>query len=291
MAGNNIKKLVHHRADLRTLYKEVHKQGGRARVKEVYDVINRAYVQYNRSNQQSPAPNRVDNQLYNLERKVRRKEATIEKLQKEEEYYEPINTISTSSSKTFVYNTKKPNEVTVGGAAIRCSIHPTTKRHRSGNKKLHDCRWQYFATQWAIRKYPEPWNKLDANSKDEENLALHSDTFDVNSLNANLYRSGGGSDGKGGAVPGTDLMLFESISGGESVRVKTCMRDTVVLVLTNSNQQLHSGIKSSQHFVHDPSVWSTRYIPFITKGAYWWAQKNPDGVPINNLTDCDCNLI
>lgn len=456
MGGNNIKPVAIHRAELRQLYEEVNRQGGRAHVKERHNEYNRARTAHNRSKRQTPAPNPSDNKLYTLERKVRRKELSIEQEEKKDEYYEPIKTINTSSSKTFEYNTSKPNEVKVEGRAVKCSIHPTTKRRRSGHKKqrpagqlderiasmlsppiidecsseitriefpngtknyvikatadskcpairalyeyvsgregdkadelinsvpkgeiefddlggglflpvgfgtmsgpipkrrtslrhqsvqqlslflggaasiigricmkyfksdvynnnqsllninshlawpplksqdvhvVHDCRWQFFATQWAIRKYPEPWNKLDAHSKDEENLALHSDTWDVSTLNANLYRSGGGSDGKGGAVPGTDLMLFESTSGGKSVRVKTCMRDTVVLLLTNSNLQLHSGVKSADDFVKDPTAWSTRYIPFITKGAYWWAKKNPDGVPINDLSGCNCNLI
>ena len=87
----------------------------------------------------------------------------------------------------------------------------------------------------------------------------------------------------GGPVSSTDIVIFEHKMGGAAIRVKTNMRDVVVVILMNSNQQLHGGVKSGSDFVSDDTAKTTRFIAFITKGIFNWTKRTPGGKP------CRCN--
>ena len=62
-----------------------------------------------------------------------------------------------------------------------------------------------------------------------------------------IYVSGGGTTHKGGTVASTDIAVFENPTGGAGVRIRTCIKDTVVVVMSNSRQQIHW----SKNICHD----------------------------------------
>ena len=72
-------------------------------------------------------------------------------------------------------------------------------------------------------------------------ISTHYDPFDIDALMPLFDKSGGGKDGKGGPVAGTDIILFENQTGGAAIRVKTNIPDTVVVILTNSKKQITWG--------------------------------------------------
>ena len=110
-------------------------------------------------------------------------------------------------------------------------------------------------------------------------ISTHYDPFDIDALMPLFYKSGGGKDGKGGPVAGTDIILFENQTGGAAIRVKTNIPDTVVVILTNSKKQLHGAVLSNPDFVSDPTSKTIRFIPFITVGVDNWMKRAPEERP------------
>lgn len=105
-------------------------------------------------------------------------------------------------------------------------------------------------------------------------VSAHTDTGDLNCHMFHCYISGGGNEGKGGTVAGTDAAIFEHSQGGAGYRVKTCMEDTLVVVILKSNPQLHGCIESSRSSTEDCTAWSARIIPFIPKGVWNWMRRH-----------------
>ena len=134
----------------------------------------------------------------------------------------------------------------------------------------------FFSSQTIIRNFGP--------TKDTDIIATHCDSWDVSTLMPLVYKSGGGKDNLDGPVSSTDIVIFEHAMGGAALRVKTNMRDVVVVILMNSNQQLHGGVKSAPDFVFDDSAITTRFISFITQGVMNWTMKTPGGKP------CRCNM-
>ena len=142
--------------------------------------------------------------------------------------------------------------------------------------------WKWMSTQFIVRR----WGPALAENNwplEKEIVAAHTDPGDLDCTMFHCYRTGGGRDRKGGAVAGTDIAVFEKANGEAGFRVKTCIRDTVVVVIFNSNTQLHGCIKSRDNFVEDDSVWSTRIIPYVTQGVHNWMIRNPAGSPFTNI--------
>lgn len=114
-------------------------------------------------------------------------------------------------------------------------------------------------------------------------VAAHADLGDLDCTMFNVYTTGGGERGRGGTVAGSDLAVFEGASGGPGYRVKTCIEDTVVVVVMNSRKQLHSCVKSMDSTATDSTAWTTRIIPFVTLGAHSWMIKNPEETPFTDI--------
>ena len=153
------------------------------------------------------------------------------------------------------------------------------------------CHW--FSTQFIIRQIglginnkPRWMNKRDPIDKlqDENIISLHRDCGDYCTYQPLIYIPYGGDEGVGGDINKSDLVVCQNKVGGYSVRIKTNIPDTVVVVLMNSHKQLHG-------LVHDPvspsdtSAWSTRIIPFITQSAYNWMEKNQSAMPLDRFSN------
>ena len=153
------------------------------------------------------------------------------------------------------------------------------------------CHW--FSTQFIIRQIglginnkPRWMNKRDPIDKlqDENIISLHRDCGDYCTYQPLIYIPYGGDEGVGGDINKSDLVVCQNKVGGYSVRIKTNIPDTVVVVLMNSHKQLHG-------LVHDPgspsdtSAWSTRIIPFITQSAYNWMEKNLSAMPLDRFSN------
>ena len=134
-----------------------------------------------------------------------------------------------------------------------------------------DLAWNYFSNQMIIRNFGP--------TKLSDNIATHYDPGDVDTLMPLAYKSGGGIDDRGGPVAGTDIILFEGVTGGAAARVKTNIVDTVVVILTNSRTQLHGGVLSEPDFVYDSTAKSIRFIPFITVGVNNRMNRSPEDAP------------
>ena len=136
-------------------------------------------------------------------------------------------------------------------------------------------KWKWMSSQFIVRR----WGPGLAESSDwpmeKTIVAAHTDQGDLDTFMPHCYRTGGGKDGLGGEVAGTDLAVFEHEMGGAGYRVKTCMRDIVVIVILRSNRQLHGCIKSASDSVEDDGTWSSRLIPFIPKGVFDWMVSHP----------------
>lgn len=143
-----------------------------------------------------------------------------------------------------------------------------------------DAQWNWISSQFIIRRWG---SSLVDWPHDEMIVSAHTDTGDLDCTMFHLYTSGGGRRGLGGSVPGTDLAVFENSEGGPGYRVKTCIEDTVVILVLDSGSQLHGCIKSQDEFVGDDLAWSTRIVPFIPRGVYSWMTRNPTGVPYMNI--------
>ena len=63
-------------------------------------------------------------------------------------------------------------------------------------------------------------------------------------------------------MSGSDLIIFEQSSGGQSIRVKTSIKSTVVVVVFNSREQLHGNFVDPNQISLDRSCWNLRLIPY-----------------------------
>lgn len=142
--------------------------------------------------------------------------------------------------------------------------------------------WNWKSAQFIVRQ----WGQGIASSDwppENETVAAHTDIGDLDCMQFNCYRSGGGLRGKGGKVANTDFAAFENATGAAGYRVKTCIEDTVVVIVLNSKRQLHGCIKSADDFVEDDSAYTTRIIPYIPQGVYNWMVRNPMSAPFVNI--------
>ena len=142
-------------------------------------------------------------------------------------------------------------------------------------------RSQWMSCQYIVRR----WGTSSKEYGPGENsfVALHTDSGDVDSTMFNCYTSGGGTHGKGGPVPSSDLAVFENVKGGAGYRVKTSIEDTVVVVVMNSHRQLHGCIESQDVACPSSPTWTTRIIPYIPQGVYQWKIRHPRGVPFMDM--------
>lgn len=145
----------------------------------------------------------------------------------------------------------------------------------------HQNKWKWLSSQFIVRQ----WGQAMTSDWPRENelVAAHTDTGDLSCTSFNCYMTGGGRRGKGGPVADTDLAAFEHSEGGAGYRVKTCIEDTVVVPVMNSESQLHGCIKSAADFIEDGLAHTTRIIPYIPQGVYNWMMRNPDGAPFMNI--------
>lgn len=143
-------------------------------------------------------------------------------------------------------------------------------------------KWNWMSAQFIVRQWGQGMASPDW-PLEKEIVAAHTDRGDLDCMQFNCYSTGGGRRGKGGCVTGTDLAVFESATGGAGYRVKTCIEDTVVIVILNSRRQLHGCIKNTDDFIEDDLAHTTRIIPYIPQGVYNWMMHNPDGIPFVDI--------
>lgn len=93
-------------------------------------------------------------------------------------------------------------------------------------------------------------------------MALHTDDGDVNTDQPLTFLSFGGEDGLGGEVAGSDLIVFDHCKGGQSYRLKSSIKSTVVFAAFNSNEQLHGNFVDMNERSLDTSCWNARFIPY-----------------------------
>ena len=187
----------------------------------------------------------------------------------------------------------------VGGALshVSCCIEKHCKHAHRKNEALMQInpklqwpsrsqqpgRHKWMCTQFIVRHWGGTGlsRSVSPFPLEEMTVSAHVDRGDLDALMPSIYFVKGGSDDEGGYVLGTDLVLFEDESGGAGVQVRTCIRDTVVVVLSNSRRQLHGCILDDCHLDEDTSPHrTTRIIPFTPKGVHDWMIKNPTGVPV-----------
>lgn len=142
--------------------------------------------------------------------------------------------------------------------------------------------WRWMSSQFIVRRWGASVTEAEW-PLEKSIVAAHTDPGDIDSTMFHCYRTGGGKDSRGGPVAGTDLAVFENADGGAGFRVKTCIEDTVVVVVLNSHRQLHGCIKSADSFAEDDLAWTTRIIPFVTRGVYNWMIRNPTGLPFMDI--------
>ena len=143
----------------------------------------------------------------------------------------------------------------------------------------------WASSQFVVRRWGG--NRGAGWPLEREIVAAHADLGDLDTTMFHLYTTGGGKQGRGGPVAGSDLAVFQDRTGGAGYRVKTCMEDTVVVVVMNSCQQLHGCIRGTLvgggGAAPGPPAWTTRIIPFITTGVHRWVTKNPGGLPFTDV--------
>ena len=142
-------------------------------------------------------------------------------------------------------------------------------------------KWNWMSSQFIVRR----WGRALATDWpiEKETVAAHTDMGDLDCTTFNCYRTGGGLRGKGGPVACTDFAIFEKATGGAGYRVKTCIEDTIVVVVLNSKRQLHGCIKSADDFIQDDLAWTTRIIPYIPQGVYNWMMGHPKDTPFLDI--------
>ncbi len=147
----------------------------------------------------------------------------------------------------------------------------------------HQClEYSWMSSQFVLRRWGPGLSKCQGGTPQKNMIvSAHVDRGDLDTVMPSIYCTGGGVDGKGGRVSSTDLALFENETGGAGVHIKTCIRDTVVVVMSNSRRQLHGCILEESNAKHhdDLSAWSTRIIPYIPNGIYHWMLHNQKSMP------------
>ena len=145
----------------------------------------------------------------------------------------------------------------------------------------NNSKWNWMSSQFIVRR----WGPALATDwpPEKDIVAAHTDTGDLDCTTFNCYRTGGGLRGKGGPVASTDFAAFEKATGGAGYRVKTCIEDTIVVVVLNSKRQLHGCIKSADDFIQDDLAWTTRIIPYIPQGVYNWMMCHPGETPFMDI--------
>ena len=174
--------------------------------------------------------------------------------------------------------------------ATHCgSVYQENQRLMTTNQKVawppleyQETYWKWMSTQFVVRRWGPGLRKL-LWPLSEMMVAAHTDTGDLDCYMFHCYRTGGGKDGKGGPVAGTDIAIFQDSEGGQGFRVKTCIEDTIVIVVLNGKRQLHGSIRNADSFIEDESAWSTRIIPFIPQGVYNWMIRHPTDPPFNSI--------
>ena len=139
----------------------------------------------------------------------------------------------------------------------------------------------WVSSQFVVRR----WGNLDSSiwPLEKETVAAHADLGDLDCTMFHCYTTGGGRRGRGGPVAGSDLAVFEARTGGVGYRVKTCVEDTVVVVVLNSCRQLHGCIRNRRVGGSEHTSWTTRIIPFITTGVHTWVTQNPGDLPFTSI--------
>ena len=145
----------------------------------------------------------------------------------------------------------------------------------------NNSKWNWMSSQFIVRRWGPALTTDWPPEKDI--VAAHTDTGDLDCTTFNCYRTGGGLRGKGGPVANTDFAAFEKATGGAGYRVKTCIEDTIVVVVLNSKRQLHGCIKSADDFIQDDLAWTTRIIPYIPQGVYNWMISHPGDIPFVDI--------
>lgn len=148
--------------------------------------------------------------------------------------------------------------------------------------------WQgpvgWMANQIVIRRIGKGCKH---NRKTEDGVvALHADGGDYSTKHPLVYIPRGGADGRGGIIANSRLIIAESSKGGKYIEIETNVRDTICIVVFNSNQNLH-GLVQSCPDDESEDAWSTRIIPFITNHIYhYFMSKNKSAIPIDRYNTC-----
>ena len=154
------------------------------------------------------------------------------------------------------------------------------------------CNW--FCTQIVIRRIglgvsgSERWqNKIRGIQQllKENNVSFHFDGGDFSCKQPLLYLPCGGPDGVGGVVRNSHLVICNHQTGGKSIRIKTNIPDTVVIVIFNSRMQLHGVVEGNEDGNIDRTAFTTRIIPFISEKVHNWMKKNPSEVPLDTFNN------
>lgn len=139
----------------------------------------------------------------------------------------------------------------------------------------------WMANQVAIRRIGKGCKH---NTKTEDGVVgLHADAGDLSTMHPLVYIPRGGSDGRGGIIADSRLVIAESSIGGKYIEIETNVRDTVCIVVFNSAESLHGLVQSCPEG-ETGDAWSTRLVPFITKHIYHFISKtkNNSAAPIDN---------
>ena len=105
-------------------------------------------------------------------------------------------------------------------------------------------------------------------------IALHFDESDHNAINPLIFlpinlddmdKQNGPTSISNGYVSGSDLLVFEQKTGGRCARIRTTVKDTVVVAIFRSQSQLHGGVQGIYHNndnQDDGRSYSIRIIPY-----------------------------
>ena len=123
----------------------------------------------------------------------------------------------------------------------------------------------WYSNQAIFRAIGDDFNKMQLS---DTKIALHCDEHDEDGHQPLVFSTFGGENNLGGHIPGTDLLVFDSISGGQCFQVQTCVEDCLVCVLMNSSKQLHGSANCDAVVDFDSSIWSLRYIQYLGKDTF-----------------------
>ena len=117
-------------------------------------------------------------------------------------------------------------------------------------------------------------------SLNDSQIALHFDMSDEPAKQALQFFPMGGSDGFGGPVRGTDLLIYGTQFGGACAQVPTAVHDCVVMICMDGCTQLHGGTCDGddiQLITRRCSLnWTIRYIPYIRGDIMRFVEKRRD---------------